>query len=329
MKKALVIGLNDYPNSPLNWCVNDANEVADLISLNGDGSENFNTFKIAGDCDNDKLYSSIEKLFSDDDDIALLYFSGHGFEEDGGRICGTNTDGSSIGIRMDDIIKLANESRCKNRIVILDCCYAAKLGGYSMMPDGNSHLSQGLTIMAACQTWQTAQEEDNIQHGVFTNLLIEGLKGGAADINGNITPASLYSFVDQSLGAWQQRPVFKTNTSRFIPVRKVPAKVSTKVLRNLTVYFKRPDDEFKLNPSFEFTNCPTVNHKILQPYASKENVTKFKELQLLESVGLVKPTGTNHMYFAAMESKSCKLTKLGQHYWKLSKKEQEIKTGEI
>ena len=329
MKKALVIGLNDYPNSPLDWCVNDANEVADLIALNGDGSENFNTFKITGDCDNNRLYSSIERLFGDDDEIALLYFSGHGFDECGGRICGTNTDGSSFGIRMDDIIKLANESRCKNRVIILDCCYAAKLGDYSMIPDGNSHLSQGLTIIAACQTWQNAQETNDIQHGIFTNLLIEGLKGGAADINGNITPASLYSFVDQSLGAWQQRPVFKTNTSQFIPIRVVPAKVPLQVLRNLITYFKQPSDEFKLNPSFEFTNCPTVTHEIVQPYAIDENVIKFKELQLLESVGLIEPVGADHMYFAAMESKSCRLTKLGQHYWRLSKKGQEIKTGEI
>lgn len=51
----------------------------------------------------------------------------------------------------------------------------------------------------------------------------QGLKGGAADIGGNITPASLYSFVDQSLGAWQQRPVFKTNISRFLPLRTIQA----------------------------------------------------------------------------------------------------------
>jgi len=36
-------------------------------------------------------------------------------------------------------------------------------------------------------------------------------------------------------------------------------------------------------------------------------------------VGLVVPVGAEHMYFAAMESKYCKLTALGYHYWHLAK----------
>ena len=49
----------------------------------------------------------------------------------------------------------------------------------------------------------------------------------------------------------------------------------------------------------------------------------FKNLQKLESVGLVCPVGEEHMYYAAMNSKSCKLTPLGQHYWNL------VKSGKI
>ena len=60
-------------------------------------------------------------------------------------------------------------------------------------------------------------------------------------------------------------------------------------------------------------------HEVLEPYADEHNVNIFKELQLFESVGLIEPVGEDHMYFAAMNSKSCKLTALGLHYWKLSK----------
>ena len=41
MKKALVIGINDYPTSPLYGCVNDASEFAKIIETQGDGSPNF------------------------------------------------------------------------------------------------------------------------------------------------------------------------------------------------------------------------------------------------------------------------------------------------
>jgi len=33
------------------------------------------------------------------------------------------------------------------------------------------------------------------------------------------------------------------------------------------------------------------------------------------------PVGEDHMYYAAMNSKSCKLTVLGAHYWSLVKNE--------
>ena len=58
---------------------------------------------------------------------------------------------------------------------------------------------------------------------------------------------------------------------------------------------------------------------MIEPFANEEHVETFKDLQLFESVGLVEPVDADHMYFAAMENKSCKLTALGLHYWRLSK----------
>lgn len=318
MKKALIVGLNNYPGCKLEWCDNDAIAMKELIETNGDGSPNFDVLSIIDSCTKHNLRSAIEKLFADDADVALLYFSGHGADLDGGYLCTTDFSETDYGVRMTDVLEWANKSHCKNKVIILDCCFAAKMGT-SILLNNNSVLGEGVTIIAASQSWQTSAENANIQHGVFTELLIQGLKGGAADIGGNITPASLYSFVDQSLGAWQQRPVFKTNISQFLPLRTIQAKVPKSMLRKLSLYFKNPTDEYKLNPSYEYTNEPEIEHQIIEPYAKAENVAIFKELQLFESVGLVEPVGTEHMYFAAMENKSCKLTALGLHYWRLSK----------
>jgi hypothetical protein len=41
MKKALIVGINNYPTSPLHGCINDVTEVANLLETNGDGSRNF------------------------------------------------------------------------------------------------------------------------------------------------------------------------------------------------------------------------------------------------------------------------------------------------
>ena len=91
------------------------------------------------------------------------------------------------------------------------------------------------------------------------------------------------------------------------------------VIRELTNLFADPAGELALDPSFEDTNDPTVEHNYVEPYANKDNVNKFKTLQKLQSIGFVKPVGEQFMYFAAMHSKACKLTELGRYYWRLVK----------
>lgn len=318
MKKALIVGLNKYRENELRWCDNDATAMKDLIETNGDGSPNFDVKLITDECEKDCLQNNIKDLFNDEADVALFYFSGHGADLDGGYLVTTDFTEECYGVRMSQILHFANKSKCKNKIIILDCCFSGHMGE-SLLQNNSSVLGEGVTIMAASRAWQPSAENANIQHGVFTDLLIQGLKGGAADISGNITPASLYSFVDQSLGAWQQRPVFKTNISQFLPIRTISAKVSKSILRKISQYFKNPSDEYQLDPSYEFTNDPSVKHTVIKPYADKNKIAIFKELQLFESVGLIEPVDAEHMYFAAMESKTCKLTALGLHYWRLSK----------
>ena len=318
MKKALIVGLNQYPGHELKWCDNDAIAISGLMETNGDGSPNFDVRQIIDTCTKEHLQTSIQQLFADESDIALLYFSGHGHDADGGYLVTTDYNEDRLGVRMTDILQMANTSKCKNKIITLDCCYSGPLGE-SPWTNDNSVLGFGVTIMAASLPTQEAEVRGDVQHGTFTGLLIQGLNGGAADIAGNITPASLYSFVDQSLGAWQQRPVFKTNISQFLPIRTISPKVPKATLRKLSQYFTSPSDVYPLDPSYEDTNDPTVAHIYAEPYADKDHVAIFKELQLFASVGLVEPVDASYMYFAAMESKACKLTALGLHYWRLSK----------
>ena len=96
-------------------------------------------------------------------------------------------------------------------------------------------------------------------------------------------------------------------------------KVPLSVCRELPNLFSTADEVHKLDSSYEFTNCPEEQHKLVEPYAKPENVKKFKLLQQLQSIGLVEPVDAPFMYFAAMDGKGCKLTALGKHYWRLVK----------
>ena len=50
------------------------------------------------------------------------------------------------------------------------------------------------------------------------------------------------------------------------------------------------------------------------PPPNLENTKKFAVLQKYNRVNLVVPVDASHMWHAAMRSKSCRLTVLGEHF---------------
>lgn len=318
MRKALVIGINDYPDIPLEGCINDAYAIKNALERNGDGTPNFSVIIETDVESKGKLKGLIKELFNGNSDTALLYFSGHGYLDGvGGYLVTPDYSKDDYGVSMNEILKLANTSKVKNKIIILDCCHSGYFGNNGPTDDNITSLNEGITILTASKADESAVEMGG--HGIFTTLLIDALHGGAADLRGSITPGSVYSYIDQALGPWDQRPVFKTNITQFVSLKEVNPQVPLHDIRRLKEFFSNTQDIFELDPSFENTNSPEIEHKTIEPYTIPENADKFKILQRLESVGLVVPIGEEHMYFAAMNSKGCKMTALGCHYWRLVK----------
>lgn len=309
MRKALIIGINNYKNCPLNGCVNDASAISSVLSSNGNGSPNFEVILKTDIKNKAELKTHIKELFEGDAETSLFYFSGHGFLDDlgGGYIVTPDYQPNDEGVSMEEILNFANASRAQNKIIILDCCNSGAFGS-PISSNGASQIKEGITILTASKKNESAVEENG--HGVFTNLLLGALLGGASDLTGHITPGSVYSYIDQALGSWDQRPVFKTNITKFTSLRDISPLVLLETLRKITTYFSKPQEEFKLDPSFEDS---------IEGY-NKDNSKIFKDLQKFERNGLVIPVDEEYMYYAAIHSKSCKLTALGWHYWMLVNK---------
>lgn len=311
MRKALIVGINDYPSAPLDGCVNDANAIHNVVGTHGDGAPNFGIKLLTSHSETitrSRLRAEIDALFAGDPDIALLYFSGHGLITSlGGFIVTTDFRRYDEGVSMDDILNFANHSKAKDKIIILDCCHSGAFGSPTITGSNVAQLSEGLSILTASRDSESALEING--GGVFTALVVNALQGGAADLRGHITPSGIYAYVDQALGPWDQRPIFKTNVTRFTSVRTITPPVSHTTLRKLIEYFPSPEDEHGLDPSYEFTEAT----------ADAAKVAIMKDLQKFVSVGLVVPVGEEHMYFAAMNSKSCRLTAVGFQYWRLVK----------
>jgi len=312
MRRALLVGIDEYPEAPLAGCVNDARAMAELLRVHQDGSPNFDcrTLLAPGDAiTRAHLREGIERLLQQQADIALFYFSGHGTENNlGGYLVTPDAKRYDEGVAMSDVLALANNSPVDEIVVILDCCHSGALGRLPAIDQKNdtAHLRQGVSVLTASRAREAAVEEGGA--GVFTSLVRSALDGGAADVIGNVTVASIYAYVDEALGPWEQRPLFKAHVSRLTAVRRCGPAVTLETLRQLPKWFPRPESEFPLDPSFEPDAEPQ----------SPANEATFAELQKCRAAKLVEPVGEEHMYYAAMNSKSCRLTHLGQHYWRLA-----------
>lgn len=315
MRKALIVGIDYYESiKSLHGCVNDAYAVKTVLDRHSDGTKNFDTqIEIATGPNNTlprkQLKNKVEDLFKDKSDIALFYFSGHGYiESTGGYLITSECEDGDDGFSMNELLIIANNSPARNKIIILDCCHSGMLGKSSQIED-KSILSEGLTILTASSETQYALEEND--SGIFTTLFVDAMNGSASNLVGDITPGSIYAHIDQSLGSWEQRPIFKTNVTTFTTLRKVQPPISLLELKQITELFPIKGQDFQLDPSFEPES----------EFPNDENVAKFKLLQKYNRINLVVPVDAEHMYFAAMENKSCKLTILGEHYWNLISKE--------
>lgn len=318
MRKALIIGNNAYEHcSQLSSCINDAEEIGALLRRHEDYTSNFDVH-LMRNVNHEDMLSSIEQLFSGECDSALLYYSGHGLRENCIQgLVPIDYRGHAQAVTLDSIVNCAAGCRTKNKVIILDSCHAGGIGESPVRANQGSILSSGLTILAACRPDEYAIEDASLGHGIFTQLLIDGLKGAAADLNGEITAGSLYTYIDKSLGPWDQRPVFKTNVDRFCSLRKVTPPISAALLRKLPEYFPDECGIHDLDPSYEFTNSPDYHQELKEPYADEAHVEILKGLQKMERVGLVVPRHEQHMYFAAMNSTGCMLTPLGRYYRQL------------
>lgn len=319
MRKALCVGIDSYAKLPdLHGCVNDANGVKAALERNGDGTLNFDTRLVCATSEASyitraDLKDAIQELFESDSEIAVLYYAGHGsFDSLGGYLCTSEVERVDDGLSLNDVMGIVAQSKAQNKVVILDSCHSGFAASSTEMQN-YSILHNGTTVLAACDEHQYSSEENG--HGVFTSLLIEALYGGAMNLLGEVSPGSIYSYIDSSLGAWEQRPVFKANIKNFVSLRKNSPPIAISELRRITEFFKSPYEEFSLDPTYE-----PDKHESDTSEVNEEHEAIFAILQRYVKLNLVTPSGAEHMYYAAINRKACKLTAQGQHYWNLVKK---------
>ena len=175
-----------------------------------------------------------------------------------------------------------------------------------MIDNEKALLREGVSILSASRGDQVSVETTN--GGLFTSLVGGALEGGAADLLGDVTAPAIYAYVEGALGAWDQRPLFKSHLSRVLPLRKCNPPIDLAILRELPRLFPVPAEDMPLSPEYEISSgCP-----------DPEKCAIFKKFQALSRCHLVVPVDVVHMYDAAVQSTACRLTATGRYYWRLA-----------
>jgi len=197
-KVALLIGVSHYEAGlpPLLAAPNDVEAMRQVLQDPDIGG--FDGVETLIDPDPNAMRLAINRLFAScqKEDLAVLFFSGHGITDNEGRLYLTTrlTDEQfykATSVPASFVHDVMNDSRCKRQVVILDCCYSgAFAAGWQPKSGGAVDIKrelggEGRAILTSSTALQKSFEHEG--SGIYTRFLVEGLETGAADRDGTGT----------------------------------------------------------------------------------------------------------------------------------------------
>ena len=154
------------------------------------------------------------------EDLVLIFYAGHGKLDRAGRLhlATSNTvvdELETTSIPAHQISDLVDNADTGRITLVLDCCYSGAIRKSFLRGDLEEQLNimaggRGTFIMTASTDVQTAREDIRDGYGVFTKHIIEGIRSGEADANGDglVTMDELYSYVHKHVKTdSHQRPM--------------------------------------------------------------------------------------------------------------------------
>jgi len=204
MKYALIIGNDQYIDeklSRLKTPVEDARELEKVMSNESIGG--FKSLSLINKTEAD-IRREMSKFLSNKkpDDLVLVYFSGHGVLDSRGRLYlafkDTRSDNlSGTALQSSFITEVMDDCRSKRQILILDCCHSGAFARDGKKAGEQQAVTKatfegggyGRAVLTASSSLQFALEGNQVISqtylSLFTHYLMEGLKTGEADKDGD------------------------------------------------------------------------------------------------------------------------------------------------
>lgn len=219
-RHALVIATSKYKDPSLRKLVAPGFDARALAKVLRDEERGGFQLELLLDKDSHVVEQGVEEFFGRllPEDMAVLYFSGHGVKDDAGNLylAARNTTRQllrSTGIADGFLRDVMKACRARTQVLILDCCFGGAFAkGFLAKADDRVEVNerfqgQGRVILTASTAMEFAFEEDTPASeerlSVFTRTLVAGLKSGDADADGDgqVSVQDLYDYAFKRIAA--------------------------------------------------------------------------------------------------------------------------------
>jgi WD40 repeat protein len=230
--RALVIGVTyDDPAMALPYPVDDAAKIADLLEARGYRV----TRRLATEGHERPTRESVRKALhalvakTDEDDVLLVYFNGHGTRDDtfSYLFLADTPPGDEAakahGMKLCELLGTLRGKKSRFVGVFLDACYMGM--GMSPQIGQTTRLHEerkgAFALLSGSQQEGITQDSFLKSGGIFTSILLEGLRGAAADPDGGVRFSALAQHVQRGVAAWRESQEGKDKQSEQKPVLRL------------------------------------------------------------------------------------------------------------
>jgi Caspase domain len=243
---ALLIATGEYSDPLLRRLRAPAQDIDALATLLTDPDVgDFAAVHTVVDRPRQEVEEAIENAFADrrPGDIVLVYFTCHGVKDPLGRLyfAASNTRHdrlASTAVSSAFVNEQMERSRASAKVALLDCCYSGSFAKGLAPKAGlagdltNQICGRGSYVITATDSLEYAYEgssltEDNAVSSSFTEVLVQGLRSGRADWDGDglVSPEDLFWYLDkefQVAGRPQTPTSFSSGVQGAVAIAKAP-----------------------------------------------------------------------------------------------------------
>lgn len=236
---AVVIGVSRYNHMPvLRYSDDDAYRIYAFLKSPEGGALPDEQIKIVIDEDatREKILKVLQHtlLKADENDVVMVYFSGHGLE---GSFVPIDFDGYENLIQHEEVIEILSASKARYKMCFADACHSGSLTASKSADVQNTidkyynaflDIRGGTAFMLSSKAEEFSLEDGGLRQGVFSHFLIRGMKGEAdVDFNDVVTIDELFKFVHFEVRRYTgnvQTPVMLGRYDKRMPVSVVRTK---------------------------------------------------------------------------------------------------------